>query len=87
MNRRSAFGVGEYRTILAFISSLWLIVVGVVATLVGLIPEPVPCQAEPCEVSALLLPGLLLLGAGLILLAWSVVVLLRARRSRRQART
>ena len=87
LNRRSAFGAGGHRAIIGFISALWCTVFGGVMTLLGLVSAWVPCDPEPCAGNVLLLPGLFLLGAGLILLGWSVVALLRARRSRRQPLT
>ena len=84
LNRRSAFGAGRHRAMIGFISALWCTVFGGVMTLLGLLSTSVPCDGAPCPGNALLLPGLFLLGAGLILLAWSVVALLRERRSRRQ---
>ena len=64
-----------YRAILAFVAALWLTLVGVVATLLGLVP------AEPGG-NFLLLPGLLLLGIAAILLAFSLLAILRLRRHR-----
>jgi hypothetical protein len=75
MNSRGAFGSGMYRAILAFVSALWLALVGVVATLLGLIP------AEPPG-SFLLLPGLSLLGLAAALFLGSLVSLWRVRRYR-----
>ena len=87
MNGRGAFGSGLYRTILAFISSLWLIVLGTITTLLGLVPNAAPCETEPCQGNFLFVPGALLLVSGLTLLAWSIVLSLRARRSMRMPRT
>ena len=74
-NARGAFGSGMYRAILAFISALWLTLVGVVATLLGLVP------AEPGG-NFLLLPGLLLLGLAASLFIGSLVAIVRIRRYR-----
>ena len=75
MNGRGAFGSGMYRAILAFVSALWLALVGVVATLLGLIPDGPPGNF-------LLLPGLTLLGVAAALLLGSLVAMWRARRYR-----
>jgi len=72
MDRRHAFGGGRFRAILAFVSALWLTLAGVVATLLGLVPGA----------DFLLWPGLLLLGGGLVLFAWSVATLVRVRRGK-----
>jgi hypothetical protein len=75
LNGRGAFGSGMYRAIVAFVSSLWLALVGVVATLLGQVP------AEPGG-NVLLLPGLILLGVAASLFAGSLFVMVRARRRR-----
>jgi len=74
-NARGAFGSGMYRAILAFVAALWLTLVGVVATLLGLVP------AEPGR-NFLLLPGLILLGLAASLLLGSLLAILRIRRRR-----
>lgn len=81
MDERRTFGNGHYRAILAFIASPWLILVGVVTSLLGLLPNDAPCQSEPCAGNFLLLPGFLLHGAGLTLLTWSLLLLIRSRRA------
>ena len=84
MNARGAFGRGMSRVLLAFISSLFLVLGGAVLTLVGLVPEGLPCEPPDCPSGPgnfLLWPGLLLLGGGLGLFAWSFVTALRTRRS------
>jgi O-antigen/teichoic acid export membrane protein len=75
LNGRRAFGSGMYRAILAFVSALWLTLVGVVATLLGLIP------AGPGG-NFLLLPGLGMLAAAAALFLGSLVAMWRARRHR-----
>ena len=83
MDARGAFGRGMSRAMLAFISSLFLTLGGAVLTLVGLVPEGIPCEPPACPTAPgnfLLWPGLLLLGGGLGLFAWSVVSALRSRR-------
>ena len=74
MNRRGAFGAGMFRGVLAFITALWLGLAGVVASLLGII------STDPGG-NFLLLPGLLLTGIGIGLLAWSVLAIRRARRA------
>jgi O-antigen/teichoic acid export membrane protein len=75
LNGRGAFGSGMYRAILAFVSALWLTLVGVVATLLGLIP------AGPGG-NFLLVPGLTMLAAAAALFLGSLVAMWRARRYR-----
>jgi hypothetical protein len=75
LNGRRAFGSGMHRAILAFVSALWLTLVGVVATLLGLIPT------GPAG-NFLLVPGLGMLAAAVALFVGSVVAMWRARRSR-----
>lgn len=72
LNRRGTFGSGMYRAILAFVAALWLTLVGVVATLLGLVP------GEPANF--LLLPGVMLLGAAVALLVWCLSEMWRIRR-------
>lgn len=72
-NGRGAFGYGMSRAVLAFITALFLGLLGVVTSLLGLV------SAEPGG-NFLLLPGLLMLGLALALLAWAVWTLLRIRR-------
>ena len=79
LDGRHAFGFGRHRALVAFISGLWLGVVGVVATILGLVPFGGSCGATVCAGNFLLLPGVLLLVAGLTLLAWSILTLLRLR--------
>jgi hypothetical protein len=84
MNARGAFGRGMSRVLLAFISSLFLVLGGAVLTLVGLIPEGLPCEPPDCPSGPgnfLLWPGLLLLGSGILIFAWSFVTAIRSRRS------
>jgi ascorbate-specific PTS system EIIC-type component UlaA len=72
-NGRGAFGYGMSRAVLAFITALFLGVLGVVTSLLGLV------STDPGG-NYLLLPGLFMLGLALALLAWAVVTLLRIRR-------
>ncbi len=74
-NARGAFGSGMYRAILAFISALWLTLVGVVATLLGLVP------AAP-EGNFLLVPGIILLALAASLFLGSLIAIVRVRRYR-----
>lgn len=89
LDRRGVFGRGMFRLAIAFFAGLWLGLVGVAATLLGMIALPGSCDAtttvcdEP-EANFLFLPGVLLLALGLTLLAWSLVGLIRARRAGRQ---
>ena len=79
-NRRYAFGSGRYRAILAFISSLWLGVLGAATTLLGLVPNAAPCEGPDCHGgNFLFIPGVILLALAFGLLSWSVVSLLRMR--------
>jgi hypothetical protein len=71
LDRRGVFGAGRYRAFLAFVTSLWLGLAGVVTSLLGSIPDPG---------NFLLAPGLLATGVALALLAWSSVTLWRTRR-------
>jgi len=80
LHRRGLFGSGMYRSVLAFNASLPLTVLGVVTSLIGLIPFGDSCNPGPCTGNFLLLPGLLVLGTGITLFAWSVARMLRARR-------
>ena len=73
-NRRRAFGAGMFRAILGFITSLWLGLLGVVVSLLGMVPT------DPGG-NFLLLPGLLTLGLAFGLLAWSIAEVWRIRRS------
>jgi hypothetical protein len=73
-NGRGAFGYGMSRAILAFITALFLGLLGVVTSLSGLI------STDPGG-NFLLLPGLMLVGIGLGLLGWSVIAIRRARRA------
>jgi O-antigen/teichoic acid export membrane protein len=75
LNGRRVFGAGMHRAILAFVSALWLTLVGVVATLLGLVP------AGP-DGNFLLLPGLALLALAAALLVGAVVAMWRVRRYR-----
>jgi hypothetical protein len=77
---RQAFGFGRHRAMVAFLSGLWLGVVGAVATILGLVVLGGGCEAASCGGNFLILPGVLLLAAGLTLLAWSIVAFLRMRR-------
>ena len=72
-NGRGAFGHGMSRAILAFVAAPFLGLLGVGTSLLGLV------STDPGG-NFLLLPGLLLLGLGLSLLAWAVVTLWRIRR-------
>jgi hypothetical protein len=72
-DRRAVFGSGMFRAIVAFISSLWLALVGVVVALLGLV------STDPAG-NFLLLPGLLALGLAIALFAWSIAAIWRIRR-------
>jgi len=72
-NGRGAFGYGMSRAILAFVSAPFLGLLGVGTSLLGTI------STEPGG-NFLLLPGLLMLGLALLLLAWAVLTLWRIRR-------
>lgn len=73
-NSRGAFGGGMFRAMIAFVSSLWLALLGVVVTLLGTASD------EPGG-NFLLLPGLLVLGLALTLLAWAIAAIWRIRRA------
>jgi uncharacterized membrane protein len=73
-DRRAIFGSGMFRAILAFVSALWLALLGVVVTLLGM------ASTDPGG-NFLLLPGLLILGLGLALLVWSITKMWRIRRT------
>jgi hypothetical protein len=75
LNARGVFGTGMYRAMVAFMSALWLTLVGVVATLLGLVPT------DPGG-NFLLLPGQILLGIAASLFAGSLVSIWRMRRHR-----
>ena len=86
LDGRGIFGRGTLRAVIAFISALWLGLVGVIATLLGMLALPGTCDptATPCEspeANFLFLPGVLLLVTALALLGWSVVEALRMRRA------
>jgi len=86
LDGRGIFGRGTLRAVIAFISALWLGLVGVIATLLGMLALPGPCDptATPCEspeANFLFFPGVLLLVTALALLGWSVVEALRMRRA------
>jgi hypothetical protein len=87
LDRRAVFGRGTFRAAIAFVSGLWLGLIGVVATLLGMFALPGTCDAtttmcDDPEANFLFLPGILLLVIGLGLLAWSLVTAVRARRRR-----
>ena len=87
---RGAFGRGTWRAMIAFITSLWVTLAGVVATLLGMLVLPGSCDptTTACEDGTgnfLFAPGLLLLALGLTLLVWSIVEALRLRRAARSA--
>jgi hypothetical protein len=73
-DRRAVFGSGMFRAIVAFVSSLWLALVGVVVSVLGLV------STDPGG-SFLLLPGLVALGLAIALFAWSIVAIWRLRRA------
>lgn len=75
LNARGVFGSGMHRAIVAFMAALWLTLIGVVATLLGLV------STEPGG-NFLLLPGLILLGAAGSLFIGSLVAIWRMRRQR-----
>ena len=84
MNRSYAFGSGTYRAGLAFITGLWVGLLGVVTTLLGLVPGRAACPEGDCDGAGgignfLFVPGLLLLALGLGLLGWSFIRLWRTR--------
>ena len=72
MDRRGVFGRGRYRAIMGFIAAPWIGLAGIGLALLGSIPEPG---------NFFLLPGLLLVGISLALLAWSSVTIWQTRRS------
>jgi hypothetical protein len=86
MNRRRAFGSGMFRAMLAFLSGLWIALLGVAGTLLGLVPVDEVCIADgtcgPGQGNFLLLPGLLLLVGGLAVFGWSMFEARRVRRRR-----
>ena len=86
MNRRRAFGAGMFRAMLAFLTGAWVAIVGIAATLAGLVPLDEACMADgtcgPGQGNFLLLPGLLLLVIGLGLFGWSIFEARRVRRRR-----
>lgn len=87
LDARGVFGRGIYRSMIGFITGLWLTVAGVVATLLGMFALPGTCDAtttacDDPDSNFLLLPGVVLLALGLTLLAWSIV---DARRTRRRS--
>lgn len=74
LDRRGVLGHGRWRAMLAFISAPFLGLAGVALALLGSIREPG---------NFFLVPGLLLVGIALLLLAWSFVVIWRTRPGRR----
>lgn len=83
---RGAFGRGAWRAMIAFITSLWVGLAGVVATALGMVAIPGTCDAmtttcDDPEANFLFAPGIMLLGLGLALLAWSIIESLRLRRA------
>ena len=85
LDGKGAFGHGVWRAMIAFITSLWVALAGVVATLLGMVvlPECDDTGAAACVPSGanvLLVPGFVLLALGLALLAWSIVEAVRLRR-------
>lgn len=90
LDGRNYFGHGTWRAMIAFISSLWLSLGGVITTVLGMLASPGTCDATTTscdrpEASFLLLPGFLLLALGLTLLVWSIVEALRLRRASHRA--
>ena len=86
MNHRGVFGAGMFRAMLAFLTGLWVAILGVAGTLLGLVPLDEACLADgscgPGEGNFLLLPGLLLLVGGLALFGWSIFEARRVRHRR-----
>lgn len=85
LDRRHLFGHGTFRAAIAFIAGLWLGLAGVIATLLGMAALPGSCDpstttCDDPEANFLFLPGVLLLGLGVALLAWSVMTAVRTRR-------
>jgi hypothetical protein len=74
LDRRGVLGHGRWRAILAFIAAPFIGLAGVALALLGSIPEPG---------NFFLLPGLLLVGISLVLLAWSFLVIWQTRPRRR----
>lgn len=75
MNARRAFGSGMHRAVLGFVGALWLMLIGAVATLLGLVP------VAP-DGNFLLLPGLTVLGIAAVLFLGSLLAMWRIRRYR-----
>jgi hypothetical protein len=73
LDRRGAFGSGAFRGAIAFMTGLWLGLIGVAASLLGMI------ATDPGG-NFLLVPGLLLVAISVGLLAWSLLAIRRARR-------
>ena len=85
LDRRGVFGRGRFRAAVAFFAGLWLALVGVVATLLGLFALPGTCDetttmCDGPEGNFLFLPGVLLLALGLGMVVWSLIALVRAQR-------
>jgi uncharacterized membrane protein len=74
LDRRGVFGAGRWRAILAFVAAPFIGLSGVALALLGSIPE---------SGNFFLVPGLVLVAIGLVLLAWSFVVIWQTRPSRR----
>ena len=74
MDARGAFGAGRRRGFIGFVSAPWIGLGGVAVALLGSIPDPG---------NFLLVPGLLLVGIAVALLAWSFLVIVRTRPGRR----
>ncbi len=72
-NGRGAFGSGMSRAILAFVTALFLGLLGVGTSLLGTV-------STDGDGNFLLVPGLLMVGMGLALLAWAVATLWTIRR-------
>ena len=70
LDDRGILGAGRWRAMLAFISAPLVGLAGVALALLGSIPA---------QGNFFLLPGLLLVGIALVLLAWSFVVIWRTR--------
>jgi hypothetical protein len=70
LDRRGVLGRGRWRAMLAFIAAPFIGLAGVALALLGAIPAPG---------NFFLLPGLLLVGIAVVLLAWSFVVIWRTR--------
>ncbi|HJP88925.1 MAG TPA: hypothetical protein VJ850_07830 [Candidatus Limnocylindrales bacterium] len=87
LDGRGLFGRGTYRSMIGFISGLWLIAGGAITTSIGMFDIGCLTTDPSCddpEGNFLFFPGLLLLGLGLAVFVWSIAAALPARRRRRR---